>query len=111
MPRPKYTYWIDYDGGTILGPSLKEVCEKAREKFAYLEAPLPKNHTPDEWFCWNRCLLDFNEGYHRRNTFRRYGGYYGDLLPIRARRGDDLWELNMMCCNSAEYLLFRERIN
>jgi len=67
MKRKKYKYYLDWNGGTIIKDTLKDLCVVANEKFSHLESA--------------NYYDEFNAGYHKRNTFgKKYSRYSGNLI-------------------------------
>ncbi len=46
---PKYKYFADWDGGSMIAKSLKELCEQINEKFSYLNTPVPPDARHRAW--------------------------------------------------------------
>lgn len=82
--RKKYKYYLDWNGGSMLADTLKELCERANEKFYYLKIPLPDKLPCSAEELWVYNNFSFDPDYHRNNTFRRYSGYIGYFVGYRA---------------------------
>lgn len=69
MKKPKYKYFADWDGGSLISDTLKQLCASINTKFSYLNthAPAIGVWTTEDYNTHNVVYERWE--YHRNNSF------------------------------------------